>query len=420
MGKRWLGRYGLLLAVGTLVLTVLLVIFTKENTNGNYTAEQASAGGEDSRTAAEAALVSEEELYAVWVPYFSLQMSGEEDQSAAAFQAKFDGIVESALAHQINTLIVQVRPFADAFYPSALFPWSACLTGIQGADPGYDPLAYMVQAAHDAGLLLHAWVNPLRVQGNGVPDTLAETNPARLWMGDPEKADWCLACEETDGVYLNPGVAAVRQYIADGVGEIVKQYDVDGVQFDDYFYPTTDSGFDAATYQAYCDALAEGETALPQAQWRRENVNALIALVYRTVKEADPTVAFGVSPQGNVENDEKIGADVTTWCSAAGYVDYICPQLYYNFENPYLPYDEAASQWRALVTNPDVKLYFGLGLYKVSSDADEGTWKNSDRILARQITLGRELGCDGFALYSCEQLESAAAEAELANVMEAL
>lgn len=424
MGKAWLRRYGILIAVGLLVLVVIIIIFSAKNTNSNQsvrtvgqlTASQTENAPLDTATTK----AQETEMVAVWVPYFSLDMSGENDKSEAAFQKKFDQIVNDAKSHKINTLIVQVRPFADAFYRSTLYPWSGYLTGTQGTDPGYDPLAYMVQAAHDAGLQIHAWVNPLRVQANSVPQTMAESNPYRLWQKEDDKKDWCLTWSETDGVYMNPGIAEVRQYIADGVREIVENYDVDGIQFDDYFYPTTDSSFDAATYQTYCDGLEEGKTALSQAEWRKANISSLISLVYTTVKETKPDVVFGVSPQGNVENDEAIGADVTAWCSTTGYVDYICPQLYYNFENPYLPYDEAADQWKKLVTNGDVKLYFGLGLYKASSDADEGTWKNADDILAQQVNLGRKIGCDGFMLYSYEQLNSTTARKEVENVMKVL
>ena len=129
---------------------------------------------------------------------------------------------------------------------------------------------------------------------------------------------------------------------------------------------------------------------------------------------------FGISPQGNVENDLAIGADVAAWCSTTGYVDYICPQLYYNFENPTLPFDRAANQWREMVSNSEMKLYFGLGVYKANSDLDEGTWKKSDDILAQQVEYGRTVGCDGFAFYSYENLKRGDAQEEFRNVMKIL
>ena len=417
MGKQLFRRYGIFVAIGILA-AVIVIIFISNNTNSNIHSD----GAEAQPTAVSVASKTTEkrEMRAVWVPYFSLNMAGEQDQSELAFQQKFNRILREAKSHKMNTLIVQVRPFADAFYPSVRFPWSSYLTGTQGMDPGYDPLAYMVQSTHNAGMEFHAWINPLRIQVDGVPEQKAESNLYNLWKDDPEKEDWCLSWEENDGIYLNPGIPEVRQYIADGVREIVEQYDVDGIQFDDYFYPAEEGAFDQETYQNYCDAMEEGKIPLSQKEWRKANISSLIALVYTTVHETDSSVVFGVSPQGNVENNEKIGADVTAWCSTVGYVDYICPQLYYNFENPVLPFDKAAAQWKAMVTNREIKLYFGLALYKASSDVDEGTWRSSDDILAREVNIGRKVGCDGFMFYSYEQLNSEKARQEVENVMQML
>ncbi len=417
----WMRQYGIIIAVGLLLVTVLAAMYHIKYRSGGVQEVAITLPPVSSGTEAQAQTVSApKEMLAVWVPYFSLDMTGEQDKSEAAFRQKFDRIISDAKSCRMNTLIVQVRPFADAFYPSTLFPWSSYLTGSQGTDPGYDPLAIMVEAAHNAGLQIHAWVNPMRVQASGVPQTMAESNPYCLWQSDPEKQDWCLPWAETAGIYMNVGIPEVRQYIADGVAEIVRNYNVDGIQFDDYFYPTADGNFDAATYQEYCASVEAGSAVLSQREWRKANVSSMLSLVYTTIKEIDSTVMFGVSPQGNLENNEAIGADAAAWCSTTGYVDYICPQLYYNFENPYLPYDEAAEQWKALVTNHDIKLYFGLGLYKAASDADEGTWKKSDDILARQVNFGRTIGCDGFMIYSYEHLNRETAQGEVENVMAVL
>lgn len=421
MGKAWLRQYGLVIAVGILVAVVSIVIFVVRQ-NGTSTAPTAT---HVTVTQSEPAQVVEDtketdEFLAMWVPYFSLDMSGEKDKSEAAFQKKFDAVIQKAKESKMNTLIVQVRPFGDSFYPSRYFPWSGYLTGTQGIDPGYDPLELMITDCHDAGLEFHAWINPLRLQTNGVPKTMADSNPYLLWRGDKEKTDWCLPWESTESVYLNPGIPEVRQYIANGIQEIVENYDVDGIHFDDYFYPTKEQSFDAATYQQYKKTLATGKTPLSQAEWRKANISSLVSLVYTTIKSVKQGVVFGISPQGNVENDLAIGADVAAWCSTTGYVDYICPQLYYNFENPTLPFDRAANQWREMVSNSEMKLYFGLGVYKANSDLDEGTWKKSDDILAQQVEYGRTVGCDGFAFYSYENLKRGDAQEEFRNVMKIL
>lgn len=358
------------------------------------------------------------EMRAVWVPYMSLSMVGQADQSQAAFCAKFTEIVQTAKAHAMNTLIVQVRPFGDAYYPSKLFPWSHLLTGTQGQDPGYDPLACMVEIAHENGLAIHAWVNPLRIQLNTNPAVLSENNPYVQWSADDSKQGWTVPYE--NGIYMNPAYEQVRKYIADGVAEIVQNYDVDGVQFDDYFYPTQSADFDSAEYERYCaDAQKDGEP-VDLLSWRQGNISAMVSQVYARVKQVKADVQFGISPQGNVQNCLNMGADVATWCSATGYLDYICPQLYVNFEHPVLPFDDAVSQWRALVTNAQIKLYFGLGLYKAGSDVDNGTWKAAGDILSREIIAGRAAGGDGFMFYAYDYLTALQTAEEVQNVLQVL
>ena len=142
--------------------------------------------------------------------------------------------------------------------------------------------------------------------------------------------------------------------------------------------------------------------------------------MYRRVKAVNPDAQFGIAPQGNLQNDWNMGADVASWCKAKGFLDYICPQLYVNFENPTLPFGTAAQTWKNLVRDPDIKLYFGLAVYKAGSDADDGTWKTADDILARQVSLGRTVECDGFLFYSWDYLAAEQTKAEVENVMKVL
>lgn len=361
---------------------------------------------------------SSEEMRAVWVPYMSLDMSKDSDKSEQAFQNKFNSIVNQAKSSGMNTLVVQVRPFGDALYQSSYFPWSHITGGTQGTDPGYDPLKDMVDACHSAGLKIHAWVNPLRIKSSGTPSILAPSNPYVQWQNDSSKSDWTVTLDS--GIFYNPAYADVRTLIANGVREIAQNYAVDGIQFDDYFYPTQDASFDSTAYEAYCAQAGQKGQAMSLSDWRCANINALVAQVYQAVKSANPQVEFGISPQANLENDLKSGADVAAWCSAQGYVDYICPQLYVNFQNPVLPYDTAAKTWSSLVTNKNIKLYFGLALYKANSDADSGTWKNSSGILASEIEYGRQVSCSGFMFYSCQYLTGAQTEDEVQDVIKLL
>ena len=351
------------------------------------------------------------EMRAVWVPYLSLDMSKDADKSEAAFRKKFDDIVAKAKSSGMNTLIVHVRPFGDSLYPSAYFPWSHLISGTQGQNPGYDPLAYMIQATHAAGMQFHAWVNPLRVQLSGLPGTLSADNPYTKWSNDASKPNWTMIFEGKK--YYNPGIADVRTYIADGVKEIVQNYDVDGVQFDDYFYPTQASSIDSLSYHNSGSTLA-------LLDWRRQNISQLVARVYQNIKAVKPNVVFGISPQGNVQNDLNMGADVYTWCSKSGYIDYICPQIYVNFSSAALPFNATVQKWRDMTTNPNIKLYIGLGLYKAGSSADSGTWLKSSSIISQQIQAARSLKADGFMLYSWAYLDCAQTKTEMQNVQSVL
>ncbi len=361
---------------------------------------------------------SPNEMRAVWVPFMSIDMSREEDKSEKAFKKKFDNIVSGAKKCGMNTLIVHVRPYGDALYKSSYFPWSHIVGGTQGVNPGYDPLAYMVEAAHKQGMQFHAWINPLRIQLSGTPSIIAQDNPLTKWKNDVSKKDWIAT--NGDGKYYNPAYSQVRKLIADGAQEIAKNYDVDGIQFDDYFYPTQNPEFDKTAYDNYSKSASKNGKPLSLMEWRRGNINALVSLVYSEIKAVNPNISFGIAPQGNVQNDLNMGADVSTWCSVKGYVDYICPQLYVNFDNPVLPFDSAAQNWHKLVKNTNVKLYLGLAVYKSGSDADNGTWKKSNNILAQQVNVGRKTNCDGFMFYSWDYLNKDQTKEEVQNVMKVL
>lgn len=409
------------LLLGAIGASVLLTGKPQDQPAVNYFesssgGQAASSGGADSASSQQSAPVSVGEMRAVWVPFMTLDMKGT-DYSEQAFRDKFDNIIQKAKACGINTLIVHVRSHGDAMYPSQYFPWSHLLTGTQGKDPGYDPLKYMVEAAHAAGMQFHAWLNPLRIRANGTPSELAAENPYITWRKDEGKENDNWVLDQGEDKYYNPAVPQVRQRIIDGVKEIVQNYAVDAIHFDDYFYPTSEASYDQSSYDAYCAGLAEGAKPLSLLDWRTTNINALITGVYSAIKEVNSQVQFGISPQGNISNDVGMGADVHTWGSIKGYVDYLCPQIYSNFDHPLLPFNETADQWKELVTCQDVKLYFGLAVYKAGSDADEGTWQKANDILKKQIEYGRSLDVDGFMLYSWDYLQTDQTAAEIANVV---
>lgn len=384
----------------------------------NSSAEKAAAVSKAAGESTDSAGSSEQsesgnELLAVWVPYMSL--SGHSSQEA--FENNFDNIVKTAKEHKMGAVIVHVRPFGDSMYLSDYFPYSHILTGTQGQDPGYDAMDYMVNKIHEAGLEFHAWINPLRIRVNDTPQELSQYSPYTIWQNDENEENDRYTMEYDGGIYLNPAYPEVRQYIISSIEELLSRYEVDGIQFDDYFYPDVSLDYDSEEYEEYKASLSDGEEGMSQTQWRKNNINSLISGVYSCVKAQSSDTVFGISPQGNIENNLDIGADVHSWGSVGGYCDYLCPQIYFSEGNEALSYSDCADDWRELVTNEDVKLYIGLGLYKAGSDEDEGSWLQSDENLSSQIEYGRELGAEGFMFYSYDYLVNEQTEAEVENVM---
>lgn len=205
--------------------------------------------------------------------------------------------------------------------------------------------------------------------------------------------------------------------IADGAAEIAEQYDVDGIHFDDYFYPEGDDTLDSAAYEAYTQSV---EDPLSLLEWRTANINAMVSQVYSAIKAVKPEVAFGISPQGNIRNDEAMGADVKTWAAVPGYVDYLAPQLYFSFENEALGYLDALEEWAALSRHEGLSLYAGLALYKAGTDADNGTWLGQDDIIALQAEAALDAGYQGVILYSSDYLNAEQTAREMENAMAVL
>jgi len=340
------------------------------------------------------------ELRAVWVQYPELNFAG---KTEAEFKAAADQMLDRIKKLELNAIFLHVRPFSDALYKSAYFPWSKYLTGEQGKDPGYDPLEYFVRAAHQRGIQLHAWINPYRVSATPDADALSRDNPAKIWLDGGSKYDgYVMVCDQ--GIYYNPAIPEVKKLILDGVREITENYHVDGIHFDDYFYPNADLSTDAKSYKAYRKSGGK----LSQGDWRRANTNTLVSSVYALCKSRERELTFGISPAAKAQNNyDNLFADVYTWGSQPGYVDYLCPQIYFGFEHKIMPFETVADQWSDLVSCDAVKLYAGLAAYKTGKTsaeltADDGDeWAERDDVIARQVEYIRESSrFDGFALFS--------------------
>ncbi|MFC7217855.1 glycoside hydrolase family 10 protein [Streptomyces polyrhachis] len=302
--------------------------------------------------------------------------------------------LDEAVRRNLNTVVLQVRPAADAFFPSPYEPWSEWLTGVQGRDPGWDPLGFAVREAHARGMRLHAWFNPYRIRRDERIEMLADRHPARL------HPDWVV--RYNGGLYYNPGVPQVRSHIQDCVLHVVRSYDVDAVHFDDYFYPYPVAGQvfdDGPEYRAYGGGFAG------RAAWRRSNIDALIRETGERIRAVKPQVAFGVSPFGvwrnaasdpargsatsaGVQTYDDLYADTRKWVKK-GWIDYVCPQLYWHLGMAAADYGELVRWWSDVVAGTGVGLYIGEALYKVGASGQPAVWGDPAE-LSRHLAFCRD------------------------------
>ena len=311
-------------------------------------------------------------------------------QGLTVAQQKSEYLAWLDLARQrrMNAVVVQIRPTADAFWPSPYEPWSEWLTGTQGQNPGYDPLAFLVDEAHKRNLEFHAWFNPYRVAMHTDRTRLVSSHPVR------QHPDWAFAYGGK--LYYNPGIPVVRDFVEDAIMHAVSNYDVDGVHFDDYFYPYPVSGQtipDQATYQQYGAGFSNIH------DWRRNNINLLVQEMDQRIHAAKPWVRFGISPFGiwrnksadplgsdtsGLQSYDAIYADSRKWVKQ-GWLDYINPQIYWHIGQTAADYAKLVPWWSDVVTGTDVHFYVGQAAYKVGSG---GAWDDPAE-LSRHLTLNR-------------------------------
>ncbi|MER6618946.1 family 10 glycosylhydrolase [Streptomyces sp. NPDC000931] len=313
--------------------------------------------------------------------------------SAARQRAELLGHLDTAVRDRLNTVIFQVRPTADALWPSPYEPWSQYLTGTQGAHPGWDPLGTAVAEAHARGLELHAWFNPYRVALHADPARLTASHPARRNPG------WTVPYGGR--LYYNPGLPEVRAFVREAMLDAVRRYPVDAVHFDDYFYPYPVAG------QSFDDDLAydtHGGGFPDRAAWRRDNVDRLVRETAAGIKEIRPGTRFGISPFGvwrnadvdgrgsathaGVQTYDDLHADTRRW-ARENWIDYICPQLYWNIGFAAADYAALLPWWAEVVRGSGTRLYVGEALYKAGDPAQPAAWRDPAE-LSRHLTLAAE------------------------------
>lgn len=367
-------------------------------------------------TREEDAIVVQEEDRGIFISYIELGnylRYKDKKEAKEVIQSMVSNIDDAGF----NMVLLQVRTFSDSFYSSDIYPWSAVISGEEGVNPGYDLLKVFLNCCHKKDMKLFAWINPYRIRGDSDVSDLSVDNPAYSYLG----TDTVFV---SGGVYYNPAKEEVKQLIVDGVLELVSNYDVDGVLFDDYFYPSGD--VDVVDFQNYQEE--NPNTSIEE--FRLMQVNDLIERVYKVCHKHD--VLFAVSPDGNIDNNyQKHYADVKKWGSSDGYVDYLMPQIYYGFYNETQAFVSVLEEWENLASASSVKLLPVLAFYKVGAVdtfAKTGSeeWINHDDIIMREIILTRNLKqYQGFSLFRYDylfnpELETTTTMGEISNMKKIL
>ena len=317
------------------------------------------------------------ELRGVWIAALGIDWPSSQGTSNTVIQNQKNQLIsifDSHRSYGLNTIFLHMRPLCDALYKSNIEPWSHYITGTQGtppSDPNYDPLTFAIEEAHKRGMELHAWLNPYRAEHK-------DGSPVSANHVISKHPEWIIKCNGTEYRFLNPGLSEVRKYVVQIVMDIVNRYDVDGIHFDDYFYPYPEYGSfnDDATFTLYPNGFTD------KAAWRKNNVNLLLKMINDSIKVVKPWIKFGISPSGNPSVNTSIYCDPAAWLkgnytdstgtaySGAPYIDYIMPQLYWSRYNGLL------ATWANTSLLNGRHLYIGHGAYRYSEfPADELSWE---------------------------------------------
>lgn len=350
---------------------------------------------------------SKPEFRGVWVASVTnIDWPTKGNYNSDSQKVEFIRLLDMHKANGMNAMVVQIRPATDAFYPSPYEPWSEWLTGKQGQPPSpyYDPLKFMLEETHKRGMEFHAWMNPYRAEFNINTTVVSPTHITRL------HPDWFLTYG--DKKYFDPGNKEVLQYVTNVVKDVVRRYPVDAIHFDDYFYPYRIAGKefpDDVKYQQYGNGMNKDD-------WRRSNVDSIILMLYKAIKKENSKCQFGISPFGVWRNSDKdpegsntragqtnyddLYADILLWLKN-GWIDYVAPQLYWEFGHKAAPYEVLIDWWGKHTYGKNC--YIGLGIYRAGSNEP---WKDVTQ-LPRQIELLRNTpNINGMIFFSSKSFNS--------------
>jgi len=349
------------------------------------------------------------EMRAVWVATVAnIDWPSQRNLTSKAQREEMRQMLDQLAKNNINAIVLQIRPTADAFYPSALEPWSNWLTGKQGVKPNpyYDPLQFIIDEAHKRCMEVHVWLNPYRVTNSDRTDLLSKDN---LYFKNKD-----IYVKYGGKTYFDPGMDETRAFLNRVVEDVVERYDIDAIHFDDYFYPyrvANEEFPDEATFRKYPRGFAPNQ----KNDWRRNNVNMVISELQQTIKSLKPWVEFGVSPFGvwrndnvdpkgsatraGVQNYDDLYADILKWLKE-GTIDYVVPQLYWEIGKKVADYEILAKWWSE--NSYGKNLYTGLYNSQLGAHEANQAWRNGNE-LVRQLHLNKRYPqIDGAVYFSAK------------------
>ncbi len=348
-----------------------------------------------------------QDMKAIWLSQFDLSpiyLDGKVQRSREDFTARMAAVLDNVQSLGFNTVFLQVRPNGDSMYPSEHYPMSPYVVGTLGQAAAYDPVAIILELAHERGLSIHAWINPLRLMNEEEITLVDKSCAIRRWYDNPKARERYLILVNGKW-YLNPAYKEVTDLIVEGAREILTRYDFDGLHMDDYFYPTTDASFDAQAFEAF----GNGKTL---AQFRRGNINLLVRRLYGLTHETGEGRIFGISPAGNVETVyQNQYADVYTWCAQPEHIDYICPQVYFGLEHGSLDFQKVCRTYSDMIQTDSVRLVVGMTFGKALTGEDKWAgsgkteWADHKDVLARCLRTTQDLPhCQGISVFCYQYL----------------
>lgn len=349
------------------------------------------------------------EMRAAWVATVAnIDWPSQKNLTSKAQREEMRAMLDGLAKNNINAIVLQIRPTADAFYPSALEPWSHWLTGKQGLKPNpyYDPLQFVIDEAHKRCIEVHVWLNPYRVTNSEKIDVLSKDH---LYYKNKD-----LFVKYGGKHYFDPGLDETREFLNRVVEDVVERYDVDAIHFDDYFYPyrvANEEFPDEASFRKNPRGFAPNQ----KDDWRRNNVNLVIAELQQTIKSLKPWVEFGISPFGvwrndtvdprgsatraGVQNYDDLYADILKWLKE-GTIDYVVPQLYWEIGKKVADYEVLAKWWSE--NSYGKNLYVGLYASQLGSAEAPAAWRKGNE-LVRQLNMNKQFPqIDGEVYFSAK------------------